>query len=98
MQRADPRVFKFYQSTAWKKCRNSYMSSKLYICERCTNPATICHHKIYITIDNIDDPTITLNHDNLECLCRDCHNKQHFKDDEEFIFDEDGNVVSLEKK
>ncbi len=95
MQRANPKVFKFYQSSLWKKCRDSFMSSKLYICERCGNPGTICHHKEYITVDNIDDPNITLNHDNLECLCKDCHNKEHFKECERYFFDEEGNIIPL---
>ncbi len=93
MQRANPKVYKFYQSSIWKKCRESYMSGKLYICERCGNAATICHHKIYITTANIDNPNITLSYDNLEALCLDCHNKEHFKDKVDYVFDDDGNIV-----
>lgn len=35
------------------------------------------HHKIELTLDNIDDPQITLNPDNIEVLCHDCHNLTH---------------------
>ena len=60
MQRSNPKVDKFYHSKAWKDTSKAYMNSKFYICERCNNSATICHHKEYITIDNIDNPNITL--------------------------------------
>lgn len=35
------------------------------------------HHKIELTLDNIDDPNITLNPDNIEVLCHACHNAVH---------------------
>lgn len=38
----------------------------------------IVHHKCYIDTTNIYNPDITLNFDNLELLCLDCHNKEHF--------------------
>lgn len=86
----------FYNSTAWIKCRNGYMQSKHYICERCGDTATICHHKTYVTAENIHDPNVTLNWDNLESLCQDCHNKEHHKapiTQEGLSFDEDGNLI-----
>ena len=43
----------------------------------------IVHHKTYITEDNINNPDITLNWDNLECLCQTCHNKEHHREEEE---------------
>lgn len=93
MQRSNPKVDKFYHSKAWKDTSEAYMSSKYYICERCDNSATICHHKEYITINNVDNPDITLNWDNLEALCIKCHNKEHFKKDDEYYFDDEGNIV-----
>ena len=39
----------------------------------------IVHHKSYIDTSNIWDTDITLNFDNLELLCIDCHNKEHFE-------------------
>lgn len=87
----------FYKSQVWIKCRNGYMESQHYICERCGELAEICHHKEYITPENINDPNITLNWDNLEALCRTCHQHEHFKDDstcaEGLAFDSDGNLV-----
>lgn len=67
----------FYNSKEWIKCRDAFMESKHYICERCGRPAVICHHKKHITPQNINDPDITLNWDNLQALCIDCHNVVH---------------------
>ncbi len=92
MQRTNPQVEKFYKSMAWKKCSKSYMNSKCYICERCGKEGVICHHKIYITVDNISDPNITLSYSNLECLCLDCHNKEHFRKRYDYYFDDEGNI------
>lgn len=71
------------------------MSSQYYICERCGNLATICHHKVWLNESNVSDPWVTLNWDNLEALCHDCHNKEHFKTNatrDGLIFDENGNL------
>jgi len=45
-------------------------------------------------VENVNDVYISLNQDNLELLCRDCHNDEHgrFKK-KELMFDEDGNFV-----
>ena len=72
----------FYRSKEWKKCRAAYILSVNGLCETCLKkkritPGKILHHKQYITIDNINDPYITLNWDNLEFECQDCHNKEH---------------------
>lgn len=67
----------FYNSKVWINCRLAFLTSKFFICERCGGAATIAHHKIYLTPENINDPEITLNWDNLEALCQDCHNREH---------------------
>ncbi|PTI24531.1 HNH endonuclease [Staphylococcus xylosus] len=85
----------FYKSTKWIKCRTGYMSSQYYICERCGGLATICHHKVWLNQTNVSDPFVTLNWDNLEALCHDCHNKEHFKTNatrDGLTFDENGNL------
>lgn len=72
------------------------MSSKNGICERCGAPARIVHHREYITPENINDPDITLNWDNLEALCQDCHNKEHFLTGATapgLMFDRSGNLI-----
>lgn len=90
----------FYHSKAWIKCKNSYIKSVHGLCERCGEPGYIVHHKKYITPNNINDPNITLNHDNLECLCLDCHNKEHEFEKERkritaigTVFDSEGNLI-----
>ncbi|MGZ0131878.1 HNH endonuclease [Priestia megaterium] len=74
-----PYAKRFYKSSAWLKCRASYILLRHGLCERCEGVGKIVHHKIYITPTNIYNPSITLNHDNLELLCQDCHNKEHHK-------------------
>lgn len=73
---------KFYRSKAWKKCRKSYIAKRKSIdggvCERCKdNIGYIVHHKEELTIYNINDSSITLNHDNLEYVCKVCHDNEH---------------------
>lgn len=85
----------FYLSKQWRKVRNSYMNSVAWICERCYSTADIVHHKEYINDENISNPAITLDWENLEALCIDCHNKEHFKTgviSNELFFDDEGNV------
>ena len=75
----NPAQVSFYKSTRWLKCRAAFLAGKFYICERCGRPASIAHHKERITPENVSDPNVTLNFDNLEALCIDCHNKEHFE-------------------
>jgi len=86
----------FYNSKEWKVCRAAYLSQHS-LCERCLQkgeitPAVIVHHRIHLNKQNVNDPSITLNHDNLEALCLDCHNKEHFaeKTPRRWSFDEYG--------
>lgn len=67
----------FYNSKAWRDTQAAYMESHNYVCERCGNVARIVHHIRYISPQNINDPNITLNWDNLCALCIDCHNAEH---------------------
>ena len=87
---------RFYRSKAWAECRNGYMTSQNFICERCGNTATICHHKTYLDAVKYDQPEYSLNWDNLEALCHRCHNQEHFKTDgvlDGLMFDAKGNVI-----
>lgn len=71
----------FYNSAAWKACREAYKHQVAYICERCGAPGVIVHHKIRVSPETIQDPAVLLNFDNLELLCRDCHAKEHEEDE-----------------
>lgn len=87
----------FYNSRQWVKCRDSYIKKVHGLCERCSSGGKVVHHKEYITPNNIHDHNITLNHDNLELLCQDCHNKEHHSTEDstrdDVTFDSEGNLV-----
>lgn len=88
---------KFYKSRTWQKCRQSYFDSQFGLCERCNQPGKIVHHKTYINSHNINDPNVTLNHQNLELLCQECHNREHFERfspiKEGLMFDDNGDLI-----
>lgn len=72
----------FYDSVAWKKCREAYATKVHHLCERCLSrgilkPGEIVHHVIELTPENINDPNITLSFSNLQMVCRDCHAELH---------------------
>ena len=73
---------KFYASKEWKECRAAYIDLVDGLCERClekgkVNPGYIVHHQTYLTPENINDPEVTLNFDELEYLCKQCHDEEH---------------------
>ena len=70
----------------------------MYTCAYCYGRAQEVHHKIELTPNNISDPTIALNPDNLVSLCHDCHTKitQGYGDVADgYIFTDDGQVVKV---
>ena len=92
----------FYRSSAWKKCRASFLLYKHGLCNRCDDVGVIVHHKTLLTQWNINDVDVTLNWDLLELLCLDCHNKEHGVGNsanvirEGLKFDSVGNVVKVD--
>ena len=67
------------------------------LCERCLEsnkyvPGVIVHHKEFITEKNYWGDNVFLNLDNLELVCARCHLEIHGSGDEEYYFDEEGNV------
>lgn len=94
-----PWAEQFYNSKSWEACREAFLASQGYLCQRCStkeNPvvAKIAHHKIYLTEENIHDPAVALSWDNLEALCQDCHNKEHHQHEKRRCsFDADGNLL-----
>lgn len=86
----------FYRSKAWIRCRDGYMQSQNYICERCGDIAVICHHKTWLTPANIDDHNISLNWEQCESLCQTCHNQEHHSGgiiQSGLTFTADGNLI-----
>ena len=104
----------FYKSKQWRQVRQIALQQAHFMCENedcneCLNLEV--HHKIHLTPENIKDPKISLNLDNLKVLCRNCHFKEHEKDrieaitgkvyvgdcDEGYYFDDMGNLRIDEK-
>ena len=88
---------RFYKSKAWQACRLAYAKQVGGLCECCLKmgiytPGVIVHHRIPITPENIEIPEITMNFDNLELLCRDCHAEQHSKNLKRYKVDDFGHV------
>ena len=88
----------FYKSKAWQACREAYLKQKHGLCEQCMRrgiytPADTVHHVRHITPDNITDPSVTLNPENLMALCRDCHAEMH-KGKRRYMVDKYGRVTA----
>ena len=89
---------KFYKSKAWQECRNAYAKSVHGLCERCIGKGIIksgeiVHHIVELTPENVNDPDVTLNWDNLMLVCRDCHAELHGKKIKRYKVDEAGRVT-----
>ena len=86
----------FYESPAWMSTRAYIIKRDAGLCVRCGALGAIVHHKRPLTPDNIDDPLVSLNEENLETLCRACHAIAHGAAPpiaDGLAFDENGNVV-----
>lgn len=88
----------FYSSKAWKDTRKAYTNYRRGLCEICLakgvyKPGEIVHHKVHISPQNITDPTVTLNWDNLQLVCRDCHAKIHDSRKRRYKLDDLGRVI-----
>ena len=92
---------KFYNSARWKKARMAAMKEHFWLCQLCAKPAKIVHHIKHITPENIQDDDITLNLDNLMCLCQECHNRIHESAGavrSGLMFDSSGQIVQAETR
>lgn len=77
----------FYKSKEWQKFIEGLKLERInkdgeLLCEECGRPIVkaydcIGHHKIELNSENITDPTITLNPDNIMLVHHECHNKIH---------------------
>ncbi len=88
----------FYHSKSWQACRRSYIEQRRLIdgavCESCRErPGYIVDHKKELTPDNITEAEIALNHDNLQYLCTECHNRKTFQKYSAGMFDEEGQPI-----
>ena len=78
-------IRQFYNSREWRTVAKTYAKSKNLLCERCLKKGLVVpyeevHHKTRLTVQNINDPSIAFNFNNLECLCRNCHEAEHRED------------------
>ena len=83
----------FYKSLAWQIARTVKIEATQGKCERCGGIGEEVHHQIRLTVDNVNDTNISLNQDNLELLCKKCHNAEHKRFSKEREFDEEGNLI-----
>lgn len=84
----------FYKSKQWLIARTVNIQNANGKCERCGMVADEVHHKIHLTVDNVKDALISLNQNNLELLCKECHNKEHDRFKKKHNpFDKDGNYI-----
>ena len=90
----------FYHSRAWQTLRKQAMIRDGFTCRICGARATDVDHIKELTPDNISDRNISLNINNLQALCHDCHTKKTMGDkgkkisdcDDSFYFDADGQL------
>lgn len=84
----------FYNSKEWRVVRDYCILRDHHSCVKCGKPVEEVHHKIWLTPKNINDWNISLNPDNLICLCHDCHMAEHAKYEESpYEFDKNGMLI-----
>ena len=95
MAKQNIEIHRFYRSDRWKIARAIKIANAEGCCERCGAIGTEVHHIIHLTPQNISDPSITVNQENLMLLCNECHNKEHgrFEGRKDYTFDSDGNLI-----
>lgn len=73
----------FYCSRAWRMFRASYIATHEPVCAHCGKIITedldliLHHYKIHLTVENYQDPSISMNPDNIQIVCHACHNIIH---------------------
>lgn len=91
---------KFYTSKKWRSVRKQAITKNKKNYNSCIPKCELCKtriratkgsrgyvygdHIIEITNDNYNDESITLNIDNIQILCMDCHNKKTFSQQFDF--------------
>lgn len=99
MVKQDVAIQRFYRSDVWKIARAIKIANACGMCEECGAVGTEVHHIIHLTPENVSDPSIATNQENLKLLCNECHNKVHgrFEGKREYYFDSQGNLVKANR-
>ena len=92
----------FYHSKSWLKVRRLCLIRDYNLCQICGDVASIVHHIIELSPTNINNTDITINMDNLMCVCHTCHQDIHDMCESKSIndglrFDENGDIIQLIK-
>lgn len=99
----------FYHSAQWQRARANAWARDHGLCQRCLErghitPADVVHHIEELTPENVSDPRISSDPDNLVCLCHECHSAVHggfgFKRKPAtragMAFDAEGNLIRVD--
>lgn len=78
----DEQCRRFYKSYAWKKKRIKVLEIDNYECRHCKEQGRLTtQHDATLEVDHIkelkDYPELSLEENNLQTLCRTCHNIKH---------------------
>ena len=89
----------FYKSKQWQRVRDYVMKRDQWLCQDCLKkgkyvPAEEVHHIVPLKPENITDPSITLDENNLVALCRECHKARHGARERRYSVDEYGRVIT----
>ena len=81
-KRRRAKLEKFYKSAIWHKTRELALKRDNYLCVECFKkgdiiPAEVVHHKTHLTEENVNNPDIALNLENLVSLCAEHHFDEH---------------------
>lgn len=72
----------FYTGKPWRELSFTLKTAAHGKCQRCGTIVEdmkylIGHHKVELTEENVDDPSVSLNPVLIEIICLTCHNKEH---------------------
>lgn len=90
------KIERFYNSKAWRRMSRYIRLRDHGVCQECGRAGNEVHHIIPITENNVHEyEKISLNPENLQLLCTECHNAKRNSGviREDMKFDDDGNII-----
>lgn len=73
----------FYNSSSWRMFRTVIIAERGPLCVDChkvivdSKEIELDHDPVELTPENVNDPNVSLNPDNVKIRCHDCHNRKH---------------------